>query len=48
MPFPMPVDVVIGGKSQRIEMKGGKGSVTYNGAAPAVDPDGWVLKSLSR
>ncbi|HRI02420.1 MAG TPA: M1 family metallopeptidase [Pyrinomonadaceae bacterium] len=45
MPFPMPVDVVVGGKTQRIEMKDGKGSVTYTGAPPVVDPDGWVLKA---
>lgn len=45
MPFPMPVDVVVGGKTQRVEMKDGKGSVTYTGAPPAVDPDGWVLKA---
>lgn len=45
MPFPMPVDVVVGGKTQRVEMKDGKGSVTYTGAPPVVDPDGWVLKA---
>ncbi len=45
MPFPMPVDVVIGGKTQRVEMKDGKGSVTYTGVPLAVDPDGWVLKA---
>ncbi len=45
MPFPMPVDVVINGKTQRIEMKDGKGSVTFTGAVPVVDPDGWVLKA---
>lgn len=46
MPFPMPVDVVIGGKTQRVEMKDGKGSVAYTGAPPVVDPDGWVLKAM--
>lgn len=44
MPFPMPVDVVVNGKTQCIEMKDGKGSVAYTGATPVVDPDGWVLK----
>ena len=44
MPFPMPVDVVIGGKTTRVEMKDGKGSMVYSGAVPVVDPDGWVLK----
>jgi aminopeptidase N len=42
MPFPMPIDVVVDGKTQRVEMKNGRGSVT--GANPAVDPNGWVLK----
>ncbi len=45
MPFPMPIDVVINGKTQRVEMPDGKGSVTYSGAPPRVDPDGWVLKA---
>ncbi len=43
MPFPMPIDVVVDGKTQRVEMKGGRGSVT--GASPVVDPNGWVLKA---
>ena len=45
MPFPMPVDVVINGKTQRVEMKDGKGTVSFTGTAPVVDPDGWVLKA---
>lgn len=45
LPFPMPVDVMIDGKPQRVEMKGGKGSVTFTGTAPPIDPDGWVLKA---
>ena len=45
MPFPMPVDVEINGKTQRVEMKGGKGSVNFTGAAPVVDPKGWILKA---
>jgi len=47
MPFPMPIDVVVNGKTQRVEMNGGKGEVKYSGAVPVVDPDGWVLKDLS-
>ncbi len=47
LPFPMPVEVKIGGEMKRIEMKDGKGGI----ALPAdgkyeVDPNGWVLKSL--
>ncbi len=45
MPFPMPVDVEIGGKLQRVEMPDGKGTVTYSGKPPVVDPKGWVLKT---
>ena len=45
MPFPMPVDVVINGKTQRVEMKDGKAKVSYTGEVPVVDPKGWVLKA---
>lgn len=45
LPFPMPVDVEIAGKMQRVDMKDGKASVKYTGAAPAIDPKGWVLMS---
>jgi aminopeptidase N len=45
MPFPMPIDVVVSGKTQRVEMKDGRASVAYTGAVPTVDPNGWVLKS---
>ena len=44
MPFPMPLDVEVNGKTERIQMKDGKGSVKYTGAPPKVDPNGWVLK----
>ena len=44
MPFPMPIDVVVNGKTQRVNMPDGKGSVTYSGAPPVIDPNGWVLK----
>jgi aminopeptidase N len=43
MRFPMPVDVVVDGKIQRVEMKDGRGVVS--GAAPVIDPNGWVLKA---
>lgn len=45
MPFPMPVDVVVNGKTQRVEMKNGTGTVTFTGAMPVADPNGWVLKA---
>jgi len=44
LPFPMPVDVEINGKTQRVEMKDGKGSVSFTGTAPVVDTKGWVLR----
>ncbi|MBK7392093.1 MAG: M1 family metallopeptidase [Chloracidobacterium sp.] len=43
MPFNMPIDVVVNGKIQRVEMKDGQ--ATIGGAVTAVDPDGWVLKA---
>ena len=45
MPFPMPIDVEIDGKAQRIEMKDGKGSISFTGTAPVIDSKGWVLKA---
>jgi aminopeptidase N len=45
MAFPMPIDVVVNGKSQRVEMKDGKGQVQFTGQPPVIDPNGWVLRS---
>lgn len=45
MPFPMPVDVVVNGKTQRVEMKDAKAVVEFRGNEPGIDPDGWVLKA---
>lgn len=44
LPFPMPVDVVVNGKTVRVPMTGGKGSINYSGAEPIIDPQGWVLR----
>jgi aminopeptidase N len=44
LPFPMPIDVVVGGETVRVEMAGGKGTVNFSGAEPVIDPKGWVLK----
>ncbi len=46
MPFPMPIDVEINGKIQRIEMKDGKATISFTGPPPLIDPKGWVLKAL--
>ena len=45
MPFPMPVDVEVNGKTQRVELKNGKAAVNFTGTTPVVDPMGWVLKA---
>ena len=45
MPFPMPIDVVINGKTQRVIMPDGKSSVKLTGIIPVIDPNGWVLKA---
>jgi len=44
MPFPMPVEVEIDGKTQRVEMRNGKGSVSFY-KAPVIDPKGWILRA---
>ncbi len=46
LPFPMPVDVVVNGKTVRLPMTGGKGSVNFSGQPPVIDPNGWVLREL--
>ncbi len=46
MPFPMPIDVVVDGKTKRIEMPQGKARVPFEGATPpTIDPNGWVLRA---
>ena len=45
MPFPMPIDVEINGKIQRVEMPKGRASFPFTGSPPVVDPKGWVLKA---
>ncbi len=46
MLFPMPIDVEVNGKFQRIEMKNGMADIPFaGGALPTVDPKGWVLKA---
>jgi aminopeptidase N len=45
MPFPMPVDVLVNGKARRVDLTSGSATVQFSGAAPIVDPDGWVLKT---
>jgi aminopeptidase N len=44
LPFPMPIDIELNGKEQRIEMKDGKGQIEFTGTAPVIDPKGWVLR----
>jgi aminopeptidase N len=43
-PFPMPVDVVVDGRRERIDMKNGRALVRGSGQ-PILDPDGWVLRA---
>ena len=45
MPFPMPIDVEINGKIQRVEMKDGKATINYTGTPPVIDPKSWVLRA---
>ena len=47
MPFPMPVEVKIGGEIKRVEMKNGKGSVNLGSNKDyTIDPNGWLLRAL--
>jgi aminopeptidase N len=47
MPFPMPVEIKIGGETKRLEMKNGKGSFALtDGATYEIDPNGWLLKNM--
>jgi aminopeptidase N len=45
MPFPMPINIINNGKTERIEMKDGQTVITFNGTPPVIDPDALVLKS---
>jgi len=45
MRFPMPIDIEIDGKVQRVEIKNGKATLSVNPSAQfGIDPSGWVLK----
>ncbi|MBA3769008.1 MAG: M1 family metallopeptidase [Blastocatellia bacterium] len=44
MTFSMPIEVVVNGRPTRVEMRDGKASVSFTGAVPVIDPDGWVLR----
>ena len=44
LPFPMPVDVKVDGRTRRVEMPDGRATLAVPArAAFEVDPDGWVL-----
>jgi len=46
LPFPMPVEVKIGGETKRYEMPNGKATLSLpQDAQYVVDPNGWVLKA---
>ncbi len=45
MAFPMPIDVEIDGKIQRLEMKDGTASIRVGATKYAIDPKGWVLRT---
>ncbi|MGD9588594.1 MAG: M1 family metallopeptidase [Pyrinomonadaceae bacterium] len=44
LPFPMPIEVEVDGKIQRVEMKDGKGSISFY-KTPVIDPKGWILRA---
>jgi aminopeptidase N len=46
LPFPMPVEVKIGGDTKKVEMKNGKGNLPLpQDTKYEIDPNGWVLKT---
>ncbi len=45
LPFPMPVEVKLDGKVQRVEMTNGAATLALeNGEEPVVDPKNWIFK----
>ena len=47
MPFPLPVEVKIGGEVKKVEMKNGQGTLSLpQDSAYEIDPNGWLLKAL--
>ncbi|MCB0826208.1 MAG: M1 family metallopeptidase [Armatimonadetes bacterium] len=44
LPFPMPVDVVVAGKAQRVSMLGAATVEVGDAGSYVIDPDGWVLR----
>jgi aminopeptidase N len=45
LPFPMPIDIEIDGKTTRVRNNGDKTIVTSGAKGFAVDPNGWILKA---
>jgi hypothetical protein len=47
MPFPMPIDVEINGKIERVEVSTGARPIDAVGTSTAVriDPKGWVFRA---
>ncbi|QYO68189.1 M1 family metallopeptidase [Leptolyngbya sp. 7M] len=45
LPFPMPIEIQINGKTERVEMKKGRAVVGYSGEVPVIDPKGWILRA---
>ena len=45
LPFPMPVDVKVDGRTRRLEMPDGRATLSVPARATfEVDPDAWVLR----
>jgi len=48
LPFPLPVEVKIGGETKRVEMTNNKGSIALpQDAKFEIDPNGWLLMTLA-
>ncbi len=48
LPFPMPVEVELGGELVRVECPEGKGTLALLGREHRVDPRGWILREQEK
>ncbi|REJ79220.1 MAG: M1 family peptidase [Acidobacteria bacterium] len=45
LPFPMPIDLIVGGERQRLNMNSGRGELTVRADhSVEIDPEGWILR----
>lgn len=45
LPFPMPIEISVDGRIEKLPMKDGTATTYTKGVTPVIDPNGWVLKA---